>query len=208
MITNVYIDGFNTYYGCLKGTPYKWLNLGALCRKLLPKHQIHRIRYFTAKVSPRPDDAQQHVRQDAYLRALATLPNLSVHLGEFRVRSVRMALAHPEPNGTKTVEVIKTEEKGSDVNLATYLTLDACKGDCSAAVVISNDSDLREPLRVVREELGLTTGILNPHPAYKRSRSMEATFFKQIRASALRQCQFPLKLTDIQGFTIHKPKNW
>ncbi|MGH3544610.1 MAG: NYN domain-containing protein [Mycobacteriales bacterium] len=192
----------------LKGTPCKWLDLAALCRKLLPKHQIHRIRYFTAKVSPRPGNAQQHVRQDAYLRALATLPNVSVHLGEFRVRSVRMALTQPVAGGIKTVEVIKTEEKGSDVNLATYLTLDACQGDCSAAVVISNDSDLREPLRVVRQELGLTTGILNPHPTYKRSRSMEATFFKQIRESALKQCQFPERLTDAQGFMIHKPENW
>jgi hypothetical protein len=48
--TNVYIDGFNLYYGCLKGTPYKWLDLDALCRRLLPKHRLGRIRYFTAIV--------------------------------------------------------------------------------------------------------------------------------------------------------------
>jgi len=36
MLTNVYVDGFNLYYGCLKGTPYKWLDLGALCQALLP----------------------------------------------------------------------------------------------------------------------------------------------------------------------------
>ena len=54
--TNVYVDGFNLYYGCLKGTPYKWLDLDAMCRRLLPKHELSRIRYFTAIISARPLD--------------------------------------------------------------------------------------------------------------------------------------------------------
>ena len=52
LFTNVYIGGFNLYYGALKGTPYKWLDLDALCRRLLPKHELGRIRYFTAPSSP------------------------------------------------------------------------------------------------------------------------------------------------------------
>jgi hypothetical protein len=56
-----------------------------------------------------------------------------------------MALANPPPDGPRTVEVVKTEEKGSDVALATYLMLDGCRKDCGAAVVITNDGDLREP---------------------------------------------------------------
>lgn len=40
MLTNVYVDGFNLYYGCLKGTPYKWLDLGALFQALLPSNKI------------------------------------------------------------------------------------------------------------------------------------------------------------------------
>lgn len=87
--TNVYIDGFNLFYGALKGTRYKWLDLEALCRHLLPKDSINRIRYFTARVSARPDDLQLPVRQDTYFRALATLPAVSVHLGEFYVRITR-----------------------------------------------------------------------------------------------------------------------
>jgi hypothetical protein len=43
---NIYIDGFNVYYGCLKGTPYKWLDVGALCSRLFPRDRINRIRYF------------------------------------------------------------------------------------------------------------------------------------------------------------------
>ena len=110
--TNVYVDGFNLYYGCLKGSRFKWLDLGRLCALLLPNYQIARIRYFTAKVRPRPDDPQKHIRQMVYLRALQTIPNLSIHYGHYLSHTVRMPLAHPRPGGPSTVEVIKTEEKG------------------------------------------------------------------------------------------------
>ena len=53
MKANVYIDGFNLYYGALRGTAYKWLNLSAMCQRLLPGRSIGRIRYFTAKLKPR-----------------------------------------------------------------------------------------------------------------------------------------------------------
>ena len=50
-ITNVYIDGVNLYYGCLRGTPFRWLDVARLSSLLLPRdHRIHRIRYFTARV--------------------------------------------------------------------------------------------------------------------------------------------------------------
>ena len=69
MATNVYVDAFNLYYGSLKGTPYRWLDLGALCARLLPKDRINRIRYFTATVSARPDNPDAPQRQQVYLRA-------------------------------------------------------------------------------------------------------------------------------------------
>lgn len=68
MATNVYVDGFNLYYGCLKGGPHKWLNLQAFCEVLLPKDDIRLIRYFTALVSARPDDLDKPQRQQTYLR--------------------------------------------------------------------------------------------------------------------------------------------
>ena len=87
-----------------------------------PDHRAGgRIRYFTAIVSARPNDPSAPDRQRAYLRALETMPHVSVHLGHFLTTHVRMALVAPRPRGPRIVEVIKTEEKGSDVNLATCL---------------------------------------------------------------------------------------
>lgn len=57
MITYVYIDGFNLYYGCLKGTPFRWLDLRKLCQNLLPPNQIEKIKYsplglVNARITP------------------------------------------------------------------------------------------------------------------------------------------------------------
>jgi uncharacterized LabA/DUF88 family protein len=205
--TNVYVDGFNLYYGCLRGTPYKWLDLDALCRRLFPRDRINRIRYFTAIVSARPGDPQQPQRQQAYLRALQTIPRLTIHRGRYLTHPTRMLLAHPVPGGPVTVEVIKTEEKGSDVNLATYMLFDAFRKDCDTAVLISNDSDLKEPIELVQRELGVRVGVVNPHPPGRRSRALQPAFFRQIRVKDLLVCQFAPGLRDARG-PIHKPVSW
>ncbi len=70
MKTTVYIDGFNLYYGALKGTAYKWLDPLALCKIMIPDNEVTSIKYFTARVSPRPNDPDQPTRQNTYLRAL------------------------------------------------------------------------------------------------------------------------------------------
>ena len=213
MRANVYVDGFNLYYGSLKGKGpgFKWLDLENLCRKhLIPSNPINRIRYFTARVSARPGDQDAPVRQETYLRALATIPNLTIHLGHFQQTKVRMPLVSPRTGGPTTVSVYKTEEKGSDVNLATYLLLDAFNKDCDLAVVISNDSDLEEPIRVAMQDLGVPVGLLNPHPAYRRSRdllNLKPVFFKQIRPNAVTSSQFPSQLKDANG-TFRRPASW
>lgn len=116
--TNVYIDGFNLYYGCVKGTSYRWLNLSKLCTMLLPGHHVKKIKYFTSLITPQPNDPQQLQRQLTYIRALETIPNLSVYYGQFRTHIVKRPLAHPTGSNAGMVEVLDTKEKGSDVNLS------------------------------------------------------------------------------------------
>ncbi len=144
--TNVYVDGFNLYFGALRGRAYKWLDLLTLSRRLLkPWNTVTRVRYFTAKVLPSPHNPRAPERQRAYLRALATIPNLSVHYGRFQ-----MIPGQPP------------REKGSDVNLASYLLLDAFDREYRVALVISNDSDLTHPIELVRERFGVRVGVAPP----------------------------------------------
>ena len=208
--TIVYIDGFNFYYGAIKNTPYRWLDIEALCQFLLPDDLIVKIRYFTTRVQNRPNDPQKTIRQQTYLRALDTLPLLETHFGHYITRPVRMRLANPPSTGSRWAVVLKTEEKGSDVNLATHLLLDACKKRCELAVVISNDADLAEAIRVAQSDLAVEVGLVNPQPRARRSRKLHelpCRFFKQIPRRALADAQLPDIVHDEQG-EIRKPSGW
>lgn len=202
---NVYIDGFNLYYGAVKGSPYKWLDLAALCHRMLPNDNIQSIEYFTAIVSARPYDPNLPVRQHVYLRALKTIPNLSICYGHFLTHSCRMVLTGSNP--TKKVWVDKTEEKGSDVNIATHLLHDAFLKKFEVAVLVTNDSDLVEPVRIVRSGLNLPVGILNPQQHHSAVLKNEATFMKRIRQPDVAACQFPSVMNDAKG-QFHKPPTW
>jgi len=121
----------------------------------------------------------------------------------------RLPLANPIQNSPRTVEVLCTDEKGSDVNLATYLIFDGFANDYDIAVVISNDSDLALPVRLVHEKLGFPVGIINPHQPEKRSKELFkiASFYKQIRKGSLSASQFTPVIEDAHG-SIAKPSAW
>lgn len=202
---NVYIDGFNLYYGAVRRSPYKWLDLGALCHRMLPGDTVDHVNYFTAIVSARPWDLDLPMRQQMYLRALRTIPNLSVVYGHFLTHPCRMVLTGTDP--VKKVWVDKTEEKGSDVNIAAHLLRDAYNNRFEVGVIVTNDSDLLEPVRIVRQELNLPVGILNPHQHHSNELRRHATFMKRIRQSDVAACQFPPTMRDGKG-EFHKPASW
>ncbi len=201
---NVYVDGFNLYYSALKDTPYKWLDLRKLSRFLLPHDRIHRIRYFTALINA-PRNQPKLQRQQTYIRALKTLPRLSVHYGSCRTDVESLPVSY-STHGRREY-VITTEEKGSDVNLATMLLADGFRGDYEVAVVISNDSDLVLPIRLVKTQLRLPVGLLKPGKRYAVELVVAATFYKPVREGVLAASQFPPQLTDAHG-TITKPSRW
>ena len=205
--TNIYVDGLNLYYRALRGTPYRWLDVGKLARLLLPRHDIGRIRYFTAVVTNRPDDPTQAQRQQAYLRALQTLPGLTIHYGHLLPKTKRRPLARPPQTGPHTAEILDTEEKGSDVNLASYLLLDGFDDEYDLAVVVSNDSDLVLPIRMARSRLGKQVGVFDP----SRRRSFElhgaASWYRPLRRGPLGASLFPDTFSDTHG-AVEKPAGW
>jgi uncharacterized LabA/DUF88 family protein len=187
----------------LRHSPHKWLDLAKLCHLLLSKNQINRIRYFTAPLTPRPHDASQGQRQQTYLRALRTIPNLTITMGRFLTNKHWMMKA----DLTGKVQVLRTDEKGSDVNLASYILTDAYESDYDIVVVISNDSDLVYPIDYVKRKLGKIVGIINPHQIPSYQLKTAATFYKKIRPAVLAASQFPQTMTDKDG-TFHRPAEW
>ena len=204
-----YIDGFNLYYGALKGTQNKWLDVQTLSERIAPKgYQLDLVRYFTAKVKPRPTNPSAHTDQQAYLAALQTSCNkLQVHYGEYLAHKVRMANANPPPN---TVEVIKLEEKGSDVNLAVHLLNDAFLGRMKAAILISNDSDLAEAVSLVKPR-GVDVFWYPPvrsgrYPS--RRLSEVVSHQRSIYSSMYKRSQLPDTVSGEGGVTLKKPAGW
>ncbi len=225
MKINIYIDGFNLYYAAVRNTSYEWLDLRALCERSLPGHDIHRIKYFTAHVKARTHDPGQPIRQQTYLRALHTIPGLTVHLGSFRDRTRRVVVAPGSSLAGQRVDALVTEEKGSDVNLATELLMDSFRRDYEAAIVVSDDSDLIAPIRAARQILKLPVGILNPLPEFdpasgkRRNRKdlfrattgsdqSTAWFYGHLDHGLLPGCLLPDPVIDREGRRIFKPKSW
>lgn len=206
--TTLYIDGFNLYYRALKGTPFKWLDVKKLAEQILATHnQITCVKYFTARVSGQRNPSAPRDQQ-AYLDALSTIPEVQIIHGRFLAKTIWRPLVNPVPGLPRTVEVHTSEEKGSDVNLAVHLIHDAWSGRFDVAAVISNDSDLETPIRIVKEELRKPVGLLCPHdghPAAQLKRA--ATFVRHIRDVHLRASQFPTTIIH-NGRTIVKPTGW
>lgn len=209
MKTYVYIDGFNLYYGALKDSPYRWLDLGTLCRHVLPKNEVVKIKYYTARVKDRKNNQGQAARQEIYLRALRTLPEVEIVYGHFSAHRVSMYLADSKPGRPRYADVIKTEEKGSDVNIATDMMDDGCQSLYDVAVAITNDSDLERTIQRVRQRYQVPVGIVNPNVDRPASKALAgpASFVRPIRRWHLEKSQFP-NVIRIGESRISKPHAW
>ena len=220
MRTIIYVDGFNLYFRLLAKRPaLKWLNVKALAEHVLrPQNQVVAVRYYTARVSGRLD-AHAPGRQQIYLDALATIPEISMHMGMFLTSEKFASLIHPPEFRPRlpalmprpwpdVVKVLKVEEKGSDVNLACHLLLDAFQGNFDVAAVLSNDSDLVEPIRIVTQTLGKPVGLLSPVPNPNPELSRVSSFIRRLSVSDLAASQFPNPIPRTGHPDLVKPSAW
>ena len=216
--TIVYVDALNLYYRALRYTSHKWLNLEALAAASLPTaSNIVAINYYYAPVSGRTDPSAPG-RQNVYLRALKTLPLVHPYKGNFLANKVWAGLTRPFEQRPRhwvrfiipkpiVVRVWKTEEKGSDVNLAAHLVRDAFQAKFDTAAVLTNDTDLVEPIRIVVQECGLPVILLTPVNQPAKSLQQIATRIRHI-GPYLGPSQFPDPLITPTGAQIRKPPSW
>ncbi|MDP3962427.1 MAG: NYN domain-containing protein [bacterium] len=169
--------------------------------KLLTHNEIIKIKFFTAKISGKYGSAKP-ARQELYLRALRTLNNVEIIEGSFLFSPKKIRITEDVSLTAKIAE-----EKGTDVNIAVHLVNDAHMRKFDTAVIVSNDSDLAESIRIVTQELGLKVGLINPYPVFNKQIGKYATFKILARDSALLSSQFPQALTDASG-GITKPQLW
>ena len=179
--TIVYIDGYNLYYGLLKGTAYKWLDLLAFARQLLPDdHEVIAVKYFTSCTLTYPHDNAAVERQNVYLQALLSFAKVKVRL----------------------------EEKRSDVNLAVEMMVDAAQSDVECLVVVTGDADQVGTIEAARWRFRKTVVVFNPHERISDHLKRAASYYKNIPRDLPAQCQLPETVTLANGRTVHRPPAW
>ncbi len=218
MRTVVFVDGYNLYYGLLRGTTLKWLDLVALFRDhvLQPGTELLQVRYYTAPVLGRMcDDPRSPQRQRLYLQALRrTHPDqLAIIEGRMLASTPYQRLVDPIDGmpGLHRVKVHNFTEKKTDVNLASDLLCGAWTGAYEQAVVCTNDSDLEAALAAVkRYHPQLRLGPVAPipqddHRYITRDLRQHCDWFKTLSPVHLHNAQLPER---IPASDIRRPETW
>jgi uncharacterized LabA/DUF88 family protein len=217
---------------------WRWLDLRALAISLVSQHrnwpdaQVNRVMYCTARIdaASNPSGARD---QETYLRALEAADSVDlIEYGTYvsHVRTAPLATrdeqgrpqvvrpewpvmvqdghGEPVPGAVFMVSYAHREEKATDVNLATHLLLDVLGHQIDAAMVISNDSDLRLPVREARRHLPVA--IVNPSRSYlagdlhgEPDFGAGRHWWMRLSAADLKQHQLP----DEAG-AYRKPEGW
>ncbi|MGD2157139.1 MAG: NYN domain-containing protein [Anaerolineales bacterium] len=197
----VYIDGFNLYFGLRAKGWYKyyWLNMKTFAESLLiPDQTLVHTKYFTSKVS-RPEAKRK--RQAAYLSALSTLTGLSIYYG--RYQSISESCQHCGHTYTTS------NEKKTDVNIATHMLVDVFQDRFDTAILVSADSDLVSPISEILR--------LFPHKYVKVAFPPERSSFElkntaptsfTIYEKKFRKNQFPDQVQLPSGFIVKRPGKW
>jgi len=196
---HVYIDGFNLYYGLLKGSPYKWLDLYRYFTMLRQHDDILKVLYFTALI-----EGPHKNNQKTYIRALRTLPSLEIIYGKFMKKTVICKVPSCTHSGSR--EFKTAEEKGTDVNIAVRMIDDAYNDRCDAFILVSGDSDLAPVLAMLKCQFPTKKRIVyvpakkaTRHDRHSKMLSDVSDKYRFLPVTLLPKAQFPETMNDSSG---------
>lgn len=173
MDTIVYVDGYNLFYGRLRHTVYKWLDIFELFQNIAriqnPSSKIIKVKYFTAPVKANFSSHGQEstIAQNSYHRALKYIygDRIEIVHGYHTVEKGYPPRYQKPIKKDDRVEIWKFEEKQTDVNIALHMYKDAVNKNCTQQILVSNDSDLELPLKLINEDKpDITLGLIIPRP--------------------------------------------
>lgn len=233
MKTIVYIDGFNFYYGCLKNSSYKWLDIYKLFNEYiipssLPNYDSLdscQVKYFTTPIVEKAANSIDSVSsQNKYLRALKLLyddSKLTIINGRYAINTKP---AYTLINGvpikqSPKVDVWYIEEKQTDVNIALEMYRDSIRGNVDNLILCSNDSDIAPALKMIKKDtsdinLGLVAPFFKKSSGLDNKRSPNRVLLKYIDWKRLGITEAELIESQLPDFIpakrkgVHKPSSW
>lgn len=233
--TRIYIDGYNLYYGCLKGTHLKWLDLLALFEKrILPSVaasingqslasdlQPVAIKFFTAPILEQAAKAHDSIRcQEQYHAALNKHQpgRIETIKGYYSLTEARAKVIDPVapktwPRDCQSTDVWKLEEKQTDVNLALHAVKDALLGDIEHVVIVTNDTDIAPALQMIEAHTNAVIGLVIPTTDHERVPNAELAKYAHwvrthITGVELASAQLPRVVAAGSRRPAIKPDSW
>lgn len=214
--TIVYVDGYNLYYGLLRKSNHKWLNLFSLFQDHVLEYgtEVMDVRFYTAPVLGKmSDDPASQQRQRQYLQALRKMPpkKITIIEGTIVASTPSLRLVETIPGLPQRVRVHDFTEKKTDVNLASDLICGGFQKKYEQAVLCSNDSDFAPALNALRTACPhVRIGVVAPisaddHRYIATDLIKHAHWAKKLSLVHVANAQLPNK---IPGTTIYKPESW
>ena len=193
---------------------------------------LDRVVYCTAFINGQINETARR-KQGVYVRALRAHGSFD-HLekGKFVARTRSGFLAKADSQGQPVVtrsgwpvqvsdrrgcpvrdaqfmvSYLSLQEKGSDVNVATHLLKDVLGKRADAAIVISNDADLRLPLQLARQ--AVPVGTVNPSNRAtagdlrgRRAEGAGSHWWRKLTSEDFLSCQMPEVVGDYR-----RPEGW
>lgn len=234
MRTRIYVDGYNLYYGCLKGTSLKWLDVLSLFEAhILPSvtatvagQRLHTVlaplslKFFTAKILEKVAKASDSVQcQERYHAALKKHQpgRLEIIEGYYSLNSTTARLVDAQnpkaaPRDCEEATVWKVEEKQSDVNLALHAVTDVLLGGMEQVVIVTNDTDIAPAVEMLKRHTKAVVGVVVPTTDRERPPNKDLVVLADwvrthITLAELQAAQLPRVIPDPRR-PVAKPDSW
>lgn len=199
-----YIDGFNLYFGLRERgwRKYYWLDMAAMSRALLkPGQSLAGCYYFTARIKADRPGFQSRRKQKIWLAALATRADIACRFGQYLHKEMQCKRC----NHTWQ----QPEEKMTDVNIATQLVADAYEDRYDTALLVSGDSDLAPPVRLIRTRFpNKRVVVVFPPKRHAVQLRSAAHSYLHLGEDKLRNNLLPDEITGKNGFVLQRPDAW
>lgn len=229
--TAVYIDGYNLYYGRLRGTSFKWFDIvkffEALLRRRDQNERLEKVVFFTAPALANfaTNGSASVEAQSAYHRALRAVYGERVeivcgtHAYDKGGVQLPVFVEGQAYDRDRRVRVWKLEEKKTDVNLAMRMYRDAVRGLYDRVILVSNDSDAEPVLAAIREDfekiiIGVVAPVRPPIAGAEAQRRLSGSLSKfshwsiaYLSDDLLLEAQLP-PMIPTKKKPIRKPPHW
>jgi 6-hydroxy-3-succinoylpyridine 3-monooxygenase len=228
--TRVYIDGYNLYYGCLKNSPDKWLDVRALSERILSNipfeqngkpirfaFQTPAVKYFTAPILASFAKSDDSVScQSLYHTALSAYLDDEIEIirgyHDAKPARARVWEEGKAARECRMIDIWKLEEKQSDVALALNAFSDAMRNEVVQVVAVTNDSDFAPAMRMIRRHTQAIVGLITPARCQRGKVNSELEKHAHWARTHILDREFALShlppLIRLKSKAVYKPWSW